>query len=79
MKWFYHLSLSSYERRAKRAGCGRVQLRRTSLGKCSFKLGKAGSAATLSQQDKINRVTGPSFVPALTNVSTVVTPPALAA
>jgi hypothetical protein len=56
-----------------------VQLRSTSLGKCSLKFGKAGSAATLSQQEKINRVTGPCFVSALTHVSTVVTPPALAA
>jgi hypothetical protein len=54
LKWFYYFDLSSCGRRAKRAGCGRVKSRNICLAKCSLQFAKAGSAATLPQQEKNN-------------------------
>ena len=54
MKWFCHSNLSSCGRRAKRAGCGRVKSRNICLVTCSLQFAKAGSAATLPQQEKNN-------------------------
>jgi hypothetical protein len=42
---------SSFERRAKRAGCGRVGREISAFATSSFQFAKAGSAATLSQQE----------------------------
>jgi hypothetical protein len=53
-KWFYHFNFSSYGRRAKRAGGEPVRSRNVFLAMWSLQFAKAGSAATISQQENNN-------------------------
>jgi hypothetical protein len=52
----YDSNLSCRGRRAKRAGCGRARSQVFVLDTLSLKFAKAGSAATLPQQEKNNTV-----------------------
>ena len=55
-KFFFNSSLSSCGRRAKCAGYGRAQSPIFVSARCLSQVAKAGSAATLPQQEKNNSV-----------------------
>jgi hypothetical protein len=55
-KFFFNSSLSSCGRRAKCAGYGRAQSPIFVSARCLLQVAKAGSAATLPQQEKNNSV-----------------------